>query len=372
VFSLDPLQNPDLLKPQTYSVKNTLSAQLATLVFSLLIGAGSLYCLVLGFDKLEFVGDDEINFGVLSVLPFMAYISSVLVAVSLQFSKSVAAPKVRQSWKYHAIWIGLFSGFLVLYYFFQGNWLSAMLSVVYHLIQTVMLSLIVTMVQSSALNYWLFDEAKHRWLMSVEAGSWACKAGILPYRVRIGAAWTIGGSFVLMLFFSAGMVFALSTRQQYEMVEQILIGLIFIALIGFFAQNSILGIQILKLKDFHTGNGIMTKSTSAWFYKRAVTYKVKCHGQIYEAEYDLWKHLQEGGHYFFWYIVVNGTRTMIAFEKILNLVDAEVSTPLEGEKARSSKFSKKNARVADQKNHSLQYKPFKRRKPKRSKLPESH
>ncbi|MEI2607112.1 MAG: hypothetical protein V9G20_00620 [Candidatus Promineifilaceae bacterium] len=168
------------MKAKTYSIKSTITAQIATVFFSVLIGAESLYFLAKAFDQLgRSVGvDAEMSFGLLSLTPFLFYLVAVWLAVRIQFEWSVPPERLKPSWKYHALGIGLLPGLMIAGISLTEDVDYALLSLIYHLLQTLLLSLIVVTTQRVVLNRWSFDEMHHRWLMSTDGNLWACKAGV--------------------------------------------------------------------------------------------------------------------------------------------------------------------------------------------------
>jgi hypothetical protein len=320
VFSRDPLQNPDLLKPKTYNVAATIKAQLATAFLSILIGAGSLYFLAKVFDELShsFAVNTkaEIGFGLLSFMPFVFFLVSLLWAVDWQFTEASSSARVAQSWKYHALWIGLFPGLILLCFLSMMGLYEALLSIIYHLIQTVLLSFILVTVQRTTLKFWAFDEIKHHWLVSAEANLWACKAGVLPYREKVTTIWMMIGFGVFAIFLSVLTWVILNADETPDTGASIFACLFLPALILFCLWGSVIAWETLGVKNFSTVEGKISKSMTPRRYRSPPTYTVHCNEQSFSTEHYLWHHMYVGSRYRLWYIPSGRNLKMIAFERI--------------------------------------------------------
>jgi hypothetical protein len=318
VFSRDPLRNPEILKPKTYSVTRTIVRQIATFFLGLLIGLGITYFLtwVANHHTIQFTDGSTIGFGFYGEITFVTFCISLIGGIYWQHENSPSSVQVKQTWKYHALVIGSFSGFMTLLGLLMTELASVVLIILYQIALVLHLSLIIVNVQGFVLKRMAFNEDNHRWLMSAEANYWACKARVLPYRETVIAIWRMIGTFVFTLILIGIIVFANNTIHNPDTVERILIYLIFPTMIGLLILGFIIAWESLIIKKFRTVEGKIAKSMTPRGYRTPATYTIHCNGRNFPTENYLWSGMYEGVYYRLWYLPAGFTIKMIAFEKI--------------------------------------------------------
>lgn len=377
MFSRDPLQNPELLKPKTYSITSTITAQLTTAFFSIFVGLVSLYLLAKMFDQLgrSFGIDADMSFGLLSLMPFLFYLIAIVIAVSMQFERSIPPERLKPFWKYLALGIGLLPGLMIAGISLTEAASFALLSVIYHLLQTLLLSLIVVTTQRIVLSTWSFDEMHHRWLMSADGNLWACKAGVMPYREKISSFWMMIIFVGFSLFFSSSLIFMLvfDTIPNTDTGDYILLVLLFLPFVGLFVWGSAFYWKGLKTMDFYVADGEITKSMHSRYSRSPAGHMIHLGSKDFATEIYLWNEMSEGSRYRLWYTVVGRFKKMIGFEKISEPQLADLPVPLAKEGIHPRQLSEKSLPTTSKKKNSPQIQELKRRRnAKRSKLPESH
>ena len=317
MFSRDPLQNPEILKPKTYSVTRTIAGQVATFVLGLLVGLGITYFLtwVTNHHTIQFTDGSTIGFGFYGGITFVTFCISLIGGIYWQHENSASSVQVKQTWNYHALAIGSFSGLITLFGLFMTEFLSVVLIVLYQIALILHLSLIVVNVQGFVLKRMAFNENNHHWLMSTEANFWACKIDVLPYREKIRAFWLLI-SLGIMLFLSALAWVAVTSDRSPDTGERIFSCLFFPFLISIFLWGAITTWEILVVKKFSTVEGKISKSMTPRGYRTPPTYTIHYNERSFSTEDYLWYNMTEGSRYKLWCIPFGLKTKMVAFEKI--------------------------------------------------------
>ncbi|MBP7999039.1 MAG: hypothetical protein KA314_06710 [Chloroflexi bacterium] len=292
-----------------------MSAQLVFILFSLAVGAFAIYELSSVFERLgqQVVKDSHVKFIALSIMPFLFYSILILGTASVE---TIASPpdtfSPPEGIMYLGV-IGIVPGFFTLCLFLESNfWLL----VLYHLVQTILLSFISILIRYIVLKLYSFDREKYRWLITSEANLYACKAGVLPFREKISAIWimVIGigvVSFLLISTFSG----LLSLVKGYT-DQPILYCFVFPILVILFASVVASRWKNLQATHFSTVEGKITKSKIVGRRKSIVVYRVQCEDREYEIGGYLWVDMADRSWYRLWLWTEYRKTKVIAFEKI--------------------------------------------------------
>ncbi len=360
MFSRDPLRNPEILKPKTYSITPTIVRQVITFSLGLLIGLGTTYFLtwVANHHTIQFTDGSTTGFGLYGGVTFVTFCIALIGGIYWQHENSASPVCVRQTWKYHALVISLFSGFMTLLGLFMTELLSVMLIVLYQVALILHLSLIVVNVQGFVLTKMAFNENDHHWLMSTEANFWACKIDVLPYREKIRAFWLLISCLGILLFLSALTWVVITTDQTPDTGASIFSCLFLPALFLLFVWGAIMAWETMHAKNFIVVKGKISKSMTPRRYRTPPTYTVHCNEQSFSTEDYLWYNIVEGSRYQLWYIPIGRNPKMIAFERIPDPQPVPKPAPIQREKRGCLPARFQSGRRG--------------RNPKHSKLPESH
>ncbi len=360
MFSRDPLRNPEILKPKTYSITRTIVRQVITFFLGLLIGLGTTYFLtwVANHHTIQFTDGSTIGFGIYGGITFVIFCISLIGGIYWQHENSASSVQVKQTWNYHALAIGSFSGLITLFGLFMTELLSVVLIVLYQVALILHLSLIVVNVQGFVLTKMAFNENDHHWLMSTEANFWACKIDVLPYRERIKAFWLMISFLGALLFLSALTWVVITTDQTPDTGASIFSCLFLPALFLLFVWGAIMAWETMHAKNFIVVKGKISKSMTPRRYRTPPTYTVHCNEQSFSTEDYLWYNIVEGSRYQLWYIPIGRNPKMIAFERIPDPQPVPKPAPIQREKRGCLPARFQSGRRG--------------RNPKHSKLPESH
>lgn len=318
MFSRDPLRNPEILKPKTYSITRTVVRQVITFFLGLLIGLGTTYFLtwVANHHIIQFTDGSTIGFGFYGGITFVTFCISLIGGIYWQHENSASSVQVKQTWNYHALAIGFLSGLITLFGLFMTEFLSVVLIILYQIALILHLSLIVVNVQGFVLKRMAFSENNHHWLMSPEANFWACKIDVLPYREKVKAFWLLI-SFLGVLLFWSGLIWVVINADQAPDTGARIFSCLFLpALFLLFLWGVVMSWETLRAKNFIVVKGKISKSMTPRRHRIPATYTIYCNDQNFSTEDYLWYDMVEGSRYQLWYIPVGRNPKMIAFELI--------------------------------------------------------
>ncbi|MCB0385771.1 MAG: hypothetical protein KDD43_10290, partial [Bdellovibrionales bacterium] len=219
----------------------------------------------------------------------------------------------------------------------------ALLSLIYHLLQTLLLSLIVVTTQRVVLNRWSFNEMHHRWLMSADGNLWACKAGVVPYRERVSSFWMMIFGVNLALFFGLIAIFTLvfDTIPSADVGDYSVLLMTCLPFVGLFAWTSNFYWKSLKVTDMYTVEGKITKSMRPRYYRSPAVYKIHLDDKDFRTEKYLWSEMCEGSRYRLWYTTVGRLKKVIGFEKMSEPQLGDLSVSLAKEDTPPRRLSEK-------------------------------
>lgn len=360
MFSRDPLRNPEILKPKTYSITRTVVRQVITFFLGLLIGLGTTYFLtwVANHHTIQFTDGSTTGFGLYGGVTFVIFCISLIGGIYWQHENSASPVRVRQTWKYHILVISFFSGPLTLLGLLMTELVSVVLIVLYQIALILHLSLTIVNVQGFVLKRMAFHENDHRWLMSSEANLWACKAGVWPYRQMVSMMWIVLFSAAGTLFFSAVTISPFVAGTMNDDSGAYFAFCLFLPSLAILCSwFFITTLNSLRNTRFWKLEGTITKSMKLERSSRSPDYLVHCQELPFLTDRYLWLEMHEKKRYQLWYAVVGTKTKVVAFEELPEPQPVIKPVSMPQKAGCLPKLFQPERRGRD---------------PKRSKLPESH